>query len=183
MALPFLIIASGCGGSSKSERVEVSNPPQQEADLGQPYARIHLYLAADIASDFLQMFRAELDDGRYCYVLTGEDFAMDMNVDGWQSHDSPSLNTPDSGMMMLRFSLVDSVGTVLISDTASIDLRSDWHWHPGIGYHSYSPCNELNGAFGCRPYELPERLRSEQPMASKLWFCWSGNNLANSIDY
>jgi hypothetical protein len=109
-------------------------------------------------------------------VLTGADFGYPGSPNRTQS-----IETPESGNLMVAVVMKDSRGGRVSSGSIMLDIRPDWRWGVDI---VLSDKNPYFGCFGCVGYAaFPVDSVFQRSPDDSLYIIWGGNWIKHPVIY
>lgn len=164
------VLLLACVKSEKrtTRKVDASKVTVYEYDASRPGLRVALDVPADLRAVVTERFYVEIDDGVNRYGVPGAAFVPDSSGD--TIFYSPRINTPDSGLVALKFQLVGSSEGAAINDSLAHSLRSDQSWLIVFAVSGQDLCGSAADAAECRTYSLSEELRMDD--SQKLYMIW-----------
>ena len=168
-----VLILPGCVKTEKrkTKKVDVSKAQILELAMDQPRIRVVLNVPAEIRETVVSMLSVHIDDGTRKYTFSDPVFAPQSPDSGsWLF--SPWVNTPDSGLVVLAFSLINKSGMNYVEDLVTMPLRPDSAWEVEFGVKDYDPCPDLVDSMVCRSYALPRDI--EASGNGQLYIVWHG---------
>ncbi len=166
-----VLMLPGCVKTEKrkTKKVDVSKAQILELAMDQPRIRVALNVPTEIRETVVSMLSVHIDDGTKKYIFSGPVF-VPQGPDSGSGLFSPWVNTPDSGLVVLAFCLINESGVNYVEDLVTMPLRPDSAWEVEFGVKDYDPCPDLVDSMVCRSYSLPRDI--EASGNGQLYIVW-----------